>query len=227
MDMFSAHITHRLLNNLANHNLDEVAPKLLRLAQCAGGTSASCWNPETAPVVLSRSFDTALAHSSADHFALYLALWQRFVDYEEAHWKLQHKKTTEAWQVQQWLVEECQAYWADMVDDMSRHAVPQLVELCGRFLAGATGGQRVNVSAAPLPEELKQRLALQYVHIDSATCSGCYIDTWLFRSWRLQALTVREERLAQDELFGRRWLVSPDCLCVALPRPRLTINSCA
>jgi hypothetical protein len=155
---------------LANHNLDEVAPKLLRLAQCAGGTSASCWNPETAPVVLSRSFDTALAHSSADHFALYLALWQRFVDYEEAHWKLQHKKTTEAWQVQQWLVEECQAYWADMVDDMSRHAVPQLVELCGRFLAGATGGQRVNVSAAPLPEELKQRLALQYAHIQSATC---------------------------------------------------------
>ncbi|ELR24591.1 uncharacterized protein ACA1_171750 [Acanthamoeba castellanii str. Neff] len=178
----------RLLNNLAKHNLDQVAPKLLRLAQCEGGTSASCWNLETAPVVLSRSFDTALAHLSADQFAQYLALWQLFIDYEEAHWKLHHKKTgtTEVWQVQQWLVEECQAYWADMVDDMSRHAVPPLVELCGRFLAGATGGQRINISAAPLPEELKQRLALQ--------------------PWRLQALTVREERLAQDELFGRRWL---------------------
>jgi hypothetical protein len=157
---------------LAKHNLDQVAPKLLRLAQCEGGTSASCWNLETAPVVLSRSFDTALAHLSADQFAQYLALWQLFIDYEEAHWKLHHKKTgtTEVWQVQQWLVEECQAYWADMVDDMSRHAVPPLVELCGRFLAGATGGQRINISAAPLPEELKQRLALQYAHTQSAMC---------------------------------------------------------
>src|SRR3989344_1836876 len=40
MDMFSTHyITHRLLNNLANHNLDEVAPKLLLLEP---GDSASC-----------------------------------------------------------------------------------------------------------------------------------------------------------------------------------------
>jgi hypothetical protein len=149
----------RLLCLLDSENLEEVGAKLVRLAQCVSATEAhSCWDPEVAPLVLSLSLGSALCAAKPD---AYLALWERFLACEESH--RQHHNITpcgEASQVQQWLTKECQDYWADMVDDMSKHAVLPLVDLCGRLLAG----RMTRISSESVPEELVQRIGLKYAH---------------------------------------------------------------